>query len=34
MDISDDDKSIDEGTSNIENQQKTPKGSYVDRYNY
>ena len=34
MDISDDDKSIDEGTSNIENKQKTPKGSYVDRYNY
>ena len=34
MDISDDDKSIDEGNSNIENKQKAPKGSYVDRYNY
>ena len=34
MDISDDNKSIDEGSLNIENKQKAPKGSYVDRYNY
>ena len=34
MDISNDDKSIDEGTKNIENKQKSPKGSYIDRYNY